>query len=50
MKLDGNMTVLFLFFGLALISSIQESNWILAELFLTIGFISLFADNIKKET
>ena len=47
MKIGQNMVVFILFFGVALIEAFQSGNWLLAGLFLTIGFVFLYSDNKK---
>ncbi|MDD2935162.1 MAG: hypothetical protein PHX25_01685 [Candidatus Pacebacteria bacterium] len=43
-----NITVFILFFGIALITAIQEENWLEASLFLALGILSLWADFKKN--
>ncbi len=47
-KLNSNITVFVLFFGLALIEAFQKQNWLEAIIFLALGIISLRADFRKK--
>ena len=42
-----NIAVFVIFFGIALIESVQKHNWIEALLFLSLGVLSLWAD-IRK--
>ncbi len=44
----SNLAVFALFFGIALIETIQKENWIGAVLFLALGALSLRADFSKK--
>jgi hypothetical protein len=39
-----NLAVFVLFFGIALIEAIQQSNWLGAVLFFALGVLSLRAD------
>lgn len=47
MKAGTNTAVFILFFGMALLETIQERNWIKAALWLAIGVVFLLGDNIK---
>lgn len=49
MKLGTNMIIFILFFGVALVEAFQSQNWLLAGLFLILGLVFLYADNIKKK-
>lgn len=40
----ANIAVFLLFFGAALIQSLQKGNWVEAIIFLALGFLSLWAD------
>lgn len=48
MKLGKNVAIFLLFFGVSLIEAIQTKNLLLSVLFLGVGILFLFADNIKK--
>lgn len=50
MKFGTNMAIFILFFGIALIEAIQSSNWLVAILFIALGFVFLRADNPKKKS
>ncbi len=50
MKLGTNTAIFILFFGVALAEAFQSRNWLLAGLFLIIGFVFLYADNQKKKS
>ena len=43
-----NLTVFVLFFGIALIEAIKNSNWLEAALFFALGALSLKADFFHK--
>lgn len=43
-----NLTVFILFFGIALIEAVQQSNWLGAGLFAALGVLSLWADFHRK--
>lgn len=47
-KVGAGTAVFVLFFGIALIEAFQESNWLLAGLFLALGALSLWADLRKS--
>ncbi len=47
MKVGTNAAVFILFFGMALLETIQERNWIKVALWLAIGVVFLLGDNIK---
>ena len=47
-KLGSNFTVFLLFFGVAAWEAFQTSNWTIVLFWLTIGFVFLLADNLKK--
>lgn len=49
MKIGKNMAVFILFFGIALVEAFQTKNWLLAILFMLVGFIFLRADHTKKK-
>jgi len=40
----ANLTVFVIFFGLALIEALKNSNWLSAILFIALGIMSLWAD------
>ena len=46
-KIDTNLAVFILFFGVALLEAFQKNNWLEALLFLCLGGISLWADSKK---
>ncbi len=48
MNMGHNTAVFILFFGIALVEAFQSQNWLLAVLFLLLGFMFLRADNSKK--
>ncbi len=39
-----NIAVFILFFGIALIEALKQSNWLGAALFVALGVLSLWAD------
>lgn len=43
-----NIAVFIIFFGIALIESLQKQNWLEASLFLALGVISLLIDLRKN--
>lgn len=45
-----NATIFVLFFCVALIEAIQLHNWFFAGIFIALGVLSLYADNLKKDT
>ncbi|MEK6760293.1 MAG: hypothetical protein AABX93_00025 [Nanoarchaeota archaeon] len=45
LKLGTNFAVFIIFFGMALILSFKNQNWIGAAIFLIVGLVSLLADN-----
>ncbi|MBS3089754.1 hypothetical protein J4461_02615 [Candidatus Pacearchaeota archaeon] len=49
LKLGMNFTVFALFFGVAVIESIQTRSWLKVVFWLAISLVFLFADNIKKK-
>lgn len=49
MKVGTNTAVFILFFGMALLETIQEGNWIKAALWLSIGVVFLLGDNLKPK-
>lgn len=45
-----NFAVFIIFFGIALIEALEQSNWLEAALFATLGVMSLWADfNTKSD-
>lgn len=49
MKVGTNAAVFVLFFGMALLETFREGNWIKAALWLAIGVVFLLGDNIKPK-
>ena len=47
-KLNTNVTVFLLFFGVALLESLQTGNWLKSIFWIAIGLVFLAADNWKK--
>ena len=47
-KFGKNVAVFILFFGIALAEAFQSKNWLLAILFILLGLVFLYADNLKK--
>lgn len=43
-----NVAVFIIFFGIALIESVQKHNWLEAVLFFALGLLSLWADTQKS--
>lgn len=41
-------TVFILFFGVSVLEAFQTHNWLLAAFWLGIGFVFLWAENMKK--
>ena len=48
LKLGTNFAVFVIFFGMALVLSLKNQNWIGAAIFFIIGLVSLLADSKKK--
>lgn len=48
MKLNTNLAIFVLFFGVALIEAFQKHNWLEAILFLVLGGMFLWADMKKS--
>ena len=46
-RLQG-FTIFLLFFGVAVLESLQTRNWAKSALWLAIGVVFLFADNLRK--
>lgn len=42
-----NFAIFVIFFGIALIEAVQQSNWLEAALFITLGVLFLWADFSK---
>jgi len=49
-RLGTNFAVFLLFFGIAVLETIQTRNWLKAIFWLAIGTIFLLSDNLKKNT
>ncbi len=49
MKLGTNAAIFMLFFGVAFFEAFQSQNLLLAGLFLVIGLVFLYADNVKRK-
>jgi hypothetical protein len=49
-RMGTNVTVFLLFFGVALLESIQTQNWLKATFWLAIAFVFLLADRQKVPT
>lgn len=49
LKLGTNFAVFVLFFGVSVLEAVQTKNWEKAILWLAIGILFLFADNLKKD-
>lgn len=49
MRLSTNVTVFLLFFGVALIETLQAANWLKALFWVAIGVVFLLADNIQPK-
>ncbi len=47
-KLSSNFTVFLLFFGVAALEAVQTLNCFKAAFWISIGFVFLVADNLKK--
>lgn len=43
-KINPNITVFVLFFGVALIEAFQKQNWLEAGIFLALGVLAFWAD------
>jgi hypothetical protein len=50
MKHRTSLAVFILFFGIALVKAVQSRNWLLAGLFILVGLVFLFSDNLKKKS
>jgi hypothetical protein len=48
-RLNSNFTVFLLFFGVSLLESFQNQNWIKAFFWLAIGIVFLAADNLRSK-
>ncbi|MCA9375410.1 hypothetical protein KC622_03710 [Candidatus Dojkabacteria bacterium] len=49
MKIKPNFVVFLLFFGVALITAIQDRNWLLTAFWFAIGFVFFWSD-LRKDT
>jgi hypothetical protein len=49
-RMGTNVTVFLLFFGVALLESVQSRNWLKAIFWVAIGFVFLLADRQKVGT
>lgn len=47
-NLGTNFIIFLLFFGVALLEAIKESNWLKAVLWAGVGIAFLLADNFKR--
>jgi len=43
-----NFAVFVLFFGIALLEAFRAGNWLSAGLWMLVGLLFLFADNLRK--
>ena len=50
MRPGTNVTVFLLFFGIALLEALDERNWLKAALWLAVGLVFLFADNVRSRS
>lgn len=48
LNLGTNFVIFLLFFGVALLEAIKESNWLKATLWVAVGIAFLLADNFKR--
>jgi cell division protein FtsW (lipid II flippase) len=48
-KLGTNFVVFLLFFGVAVLETIQTRNWLKTALWLAIGIVFLLADNLPQK-
>lgn len=47
-KINPNITIFILFFGVAFIEAFQKQNWLEAAIFLALGVLSFWADFKKS--
>lgn len=47
-KFGTGFTVFIIFFGIAVIEAFQKRDWLWIVLWIVIGLVFLFADNLKK--